>query len=996
MINEPKPRLWQSLAEYSGDGKVEEEKRNEFSEELPVGVSATPMEQSSRRDFFKLMGLSSAAMLAACQRGPTQHILPFTDKPDELTPGSALWYASVCGACPAKCGLVVKSRDGRPIKMEGNPAHPVSQGGVCATGQAAVLGLYDANRARGPSQTSWTISWEEVDRQTREALNNVGAGKAIRVVLPWCLGPSEEAALSRFLRKYPSAKAVRYDPTGELDAIAKATEVLFGSRQIPEFHLQKARCVVSFGADFLGSWLSPVGFARQYARARDVETRRVMLRHIQVEPTLSLTGSCADIRYGIKPSAMLPVMAALLRKLAPASEPIVQAALSQVDAQLPAGFSDKDLQHLVSELKTAGRYGLVLYGGDEPGIQLLALLCNLALQNAEMTVRFSTARKLDDNALLFDDFLTELEAKKVGVALFLGVNPAYAHPRGAQLRGLLEGVFALSTADRLDETASLCFLHAPESHWLESWSDSQPQHNTWAVSQPLIAPLFDTRSRISSLLAWAGEPGGDLDFVRSFWEKEVLSGAASFQASWDKVLRDGIWRGNREFKPVPSIATANVSKIEGLVRLSKVSSSSIELVVHPSLYLRSGEHANNAWLQELPDALTKTTWTNYAAMSKAQATELGVDDGDEVKLQVEGHFVHIPVFCLPGVPNGVVAVSMGYGRTAAGKVGNHVGVHVAPLAATRRAGAPVDVSKTGAHKKLAQTQTYSEKLDTLGKDRMLVRSIELAQFLENPSKVHEGATHELKTGGLPLTMWSGHKYEGHRWGMAVDLNACTGCGACVVSCQAENNIPAVGEREVLIRREMSWIRIDRYFGGTPESPEVFFQPMMCWHCENAPCETVCPVLATVHSSEGLNQQIYNRCVGTRYCANNCPPKVRRFNWFTYKHEDPLERMVLNPDVAIRSRGVMEKCSMCVQRIQEGKARVNNEGRVLRDGEILTACQQTCPTQAIYFGDLNNPNSKVSRMAARKRSYKLLTELNIEPVVSYMAKVTNRGAGGKDE
>jgi molybdopterin-containing oxidoreductase family iron-sulfur binding subunit len=992
----PKPHLWQSLAEYSGDDKVEEEKQSEFAEELPVGVSVAPVEQSSRRDFFKLMGLSSAAMLAACQRGPTQHILPFTEKPDELTPGLALWYASVCGACPAQCGLLVKSRDGRPIKMEGNSLHPMSQGGLCATGQASVLGLYDSNRAKGPSQTSWTISWDEVDRQTTEALSNVGAGKAIRVVLPWCLGPSEEAALARFLQKYPSAKAVRYDATGELDAIAKATEVLFGSRQIPELLIHRAKCIVSFGADFLGSWLSPVGFSRQYTRARDVETRREMLRHIQVESTLSLTGACADLRYAIKPSAMLPVLAALLRKLAPASESIVRAALSQVDTSLPDGFSDENLQRLVSELKAAGRHGLVLYGGDEPGIQLLALLCNLVLRNSEQTIRWSTALKLDDDALLFEDFLAELAAKKVGAALFLGVNPAYEHPRGAQLKGLLEGIFSLSTADRLDETASLCFLHAPESHWMESWSDSRLQGGTLAVSQPLIVPLFDTRSRIASLLAWAGEPSSDADFVRSFWEKEVLSKASSFQAAWDEVLRRGVWREGREPRAIPSIGAANASRVEALVRLSKVSPSPVELLVHPSLYLRSGEHANNAWLQELPDALTKTTWTNYAAMSKAQAEGLGLKDGDEVKLQVEGHFVHMPTVCLPGVPDGVVAVATGYGRTAVGRIGNNVGVHVAPLASTRRAGVAVELSKTGARKKLARSQTYSEKLDPLGKDRMLVRSMDLAQFLENPAKVHEGATHELNVGGLPISMWSGHKYEGHRWGMAVDLNTCTGCSACVVSCQAENNIPAVGEHEVSIRREMAWIRIDRYFGGKPESPEVFFQPMMCWHCENAPCETVCPVLATVHSSEGLNQQIYNRCVGTRYCANNCPPKVRRFNWFTYKQEDPLGRMVLNPDVAIRSRGVMEKCSMCVQRIQEGKARAHNQGRTLKDGEVLTACQQTCPTQAIHFGDLNDPNSKVSRMVARKRSYKLLTELNIEPVVSYMARVTNSGAGGKDE
>jgi len=1000
-MSKPKPSLWQSLAEYSGDDKVAEEKLKEFAEELPLGVAATPTEPSSRRDFFKLMGLSSAAMLAACQRGPKQHILPFTEKPDELTPGAALWYASVCGACPAQCGLLVKSRDGRPIKMEGNALHPISKGGLCATGQASVLGLYDSSRARGPSQSSWSTTWEEIDRQTAEALSkSVADKKAIRVVLPWCSGPSEEAALARFLKKYPNAKAVRYDASGQWDALAKATEVLYHSRQIPEFRIDKAKCVVSFGADFLGSWLSPVGFSRQYAAAREIEAKTDILRHIQVESTLSLTGACADIRYAIKPSAMLPVMAALLRELTKnsAPEPIIQAALAQADMPLPAGFSEENLKRLVSELEQTRREALVLYGGDEPGLQLLALLCNVVLRSDHPNgpLRWNTARKLDDKALFFDDFLSELAAKQVGAVLFLGANPVYAHPRGTQLKGLLEGIFSVSTADRLDETASLCSLHAPESHWLESWSDSQ-LYDTLAVSQPLIVPLFNTRSRIASLLAWAGEPGSDFDFVRSVWEKDILSEEGPFQPAWEKVLREGV-KENKERHPPLSVRVAHPSRVGELVRRSRVSPSAVELLVHPSLYVRNGEHANNAWLQELPDALTKTTWTNYAALSPAQAQALGLRDGDEVKLQVEGQFVHMPVFRLPGVPEGVVAVATGYGRTAAGKVGNNVGVHVAPLAATRRAGAAVELSKTGAHKKLAQSQTYSAKLDTLGRDRKLVRSMSVAQFRADPTQVHEDATHELNIGGLPHSIWSGHKYE-VQWGMAVDLNACTGCSACVVACQAENNIPVVGEQEVSIRREMSWIRIDRYFGGEPESPQVYFQPMMCWHCENAPCETVCPVLATVHSSEGLNQQVYNRCVGTRYCANNCPPKVRRFNWFTYKHEDPLERMVLNPDVAIRSRGVMEKCSMCVQRIQEGKARAHNEGRPLKEGEILTACQQTCPTQAIHFGNLKDENSMVAKMAKKPRSYRLLTELNIEPVVSYMAKVTNpgtAGTGGKNE
>jgi molybdopterin-containing oxidoreductase family iron-sulfur binding subunit len=976
----------------------------------------------SRRDFFKVMGLSATAAMAACRRAPEQRIFPYTRKPDEVIPGVALWYASACGGCAARCGLLVKTRDGRPIKIEGNPEHPVSRGAVCAVGQASVLGLYDADRARGARLGGRGASWTEVDRATSEGLAAAArAGRAVRVVVPWGLGPSMEAALDSFLERHPTAGVVRFDPLGQRDAIAEAHRALYGMRLLPDYRIDAATAVASFDADFLGTWLAPAPLARQWSAARDPGRAPGMLRHVQLESNLSITGGAADQRIALPPSLLLPALAQLVTELGVAvPAPAATAATARaVLSTLPPGGSLDSLPDparsrvsgLAAELARAGRAGLVVCGSDDPAAQLLTALANARLDNQGTTAVLDTCGAGRRVELGLGAFAKELAGGRVGAVLFAGTNPALCDRRIAA--ALPAVAFSLSTSERLDETAALCTAHAPEGHWLEAWSDDRPRAGVEVMAQPCVAPLFDTRPRLASLLAWSGAPApadqaGTLKgfpnppapdsarakpeqsprdcghgFVKARWERDVLE----TPAGWDQAVRDGVVV--RSATATPPALVADLGDALALARSARVGGGAgDQLVLYASVGLHDGTGAtpNNGWLQELPDPISKVTWGNYAALAPARADALGLADGDVVELRAGGMVARLPALRQPGLPPAVVAVALGHGRARAGHVASGHGADVWALAAPTgfglaRAGIPVTVAATGEKRPLALTQTHGSQ-----EGRELVREVELGAALRARAAVEPAGEENQGKRGL----WPGHKYEGHRWGLAIDLNRCTGCGACVVSCSAENNVPVVGELEVRRRREMHWMRIDRYYGGAADAPELLHQPMMCQHCENAPCETVCPVVATVHSSEGLNQQIYNRCVGTRYCANNCPTKARRFNWFDYDRGGDLARMALNPDVVVRSRGVMEKCSMCVHRIEEARALAHRQGRDLAGGDIQMACQQSCPADAIVFGDRNDPASALSRRAADRRAYHILDEIHVLPQVTYLARVKNRG------
>jgi len=1007
----PAPRWWQSLDQLAAPGGS----CNEFAEELPIQiglpggprVTAAP---GSRRDFFKVMGLSATAAITACQRAPEQHIFPFSRKPDEIVPGVASWYATACGACPARCGLLVKTRDGRPIKIEGNPSHPVSRGAVCAVGQAGILTLYDDDRARGPRLGGAPATWVEVDAAVTRALASAdGNGRAVRVVVPWGLGPSTEEALDAFLARHRTAAVVRFDPLGHRDAIAAAHEELYGVRLIPDYRLDAADVVVSFDADFLGTWLAPAAFSRQWSEARDT-TRATRLAHVQVEANLSLTGGAADERIPLPPSRIGPTLARVVASLAataPAGgEPL--AALARAAAAALTGAAaaadEATAARLAASLRRAGSRGLILSGSEEPAAQLLAALGNALLDNGGTTSVLDTRRATRAGELTVGQLAGELAVGAVEAVLFVGVNPAVTDARVAA--SVAKARFALSTSDRLDETAALCAAHAPEGHWFEAWSDDSPRAGVDVMAQPTVGRLFDTRPRLASLLAWTGTVADDHAFVQASWRRRGLVGLEDQKAgddSWDVAVRDGVLVTGSGAQPAeterPTLRAVDVPAILRKWPAPKAAggSGADELVLFASVGLGDGTAAtpNNGWLQELPDPISKLTWGNAAALAPARAAALGLDDGDLVDVTVGDRSVRLPVLRQPGLPATVVAVALGHGRTRAGKIAAGHGADVWPLAeltafGARRNGLPVTLRRAGGNRPLAITQTHASQ-----EGRELVRRVRPGEAL--PAEEHErkdrgarGERASAPTSKPPRGLWPAHTYDGHRWGLAVDLDKCTGCGACVVSCSAENNIPIVGETEVRRRREMHWLRIDRYYGGSPETPEVLHQPMMCQHCENAPCETVCPVLATVHSAEGLNQQIYNRCVGTRYCANNCPTKARRFNWFDYDRGGDLRRMALNPDVVVRSRGVMEKCSMCVHRIEEARALGRREGRALADGDIHTACQQSCPSQALVFGDSHDPKSALSQLVAGGRAYQILEEINVRPQVTYLAQIRATG------
>jgi molybdopterin-containing oxidoreductase family iron-sulfur binding subunit len=995
----PEPTYWKSLEELRADSVALARRRTEFVEDPRAMSPEERAASTSRRDFLAQMGFSlSAAALSACSRAPVQKAIPFLNKPEEITPGVASWYATTCGGCPASCSLLVKTRDGRPIKVEGNAESTLFGGGTCAVGQATVLSLYDGERLRGPLWRGQPARWSEIDRQVQQGLQAAAtAGGAIVLLSGTLVSPSTRELIDRWLARYPRARHVVYDAVS-FDALLEAAQQSFGQRRVPHFRFDRARVVVGIEADFLGSWLSPVEFTRQYAEARRPSLGTRMAQHVQFEAGLSLTGANADRRVPVAPSEQRAVVFALLHHVAQRAgvAPPPLPSLS-IDGALVTAVAD-DLWRNRGE-------SLVVSGVQDLSLQIAVNTLNQLLGNVGHTLeidRPSLQKQGNDRDMA--SLLDDMDLGNVHVLIVYGANPVYDHPDAARVARAMEKVaLRVSFADRLDETATLAHAVCPDHHFLEAWGDAEPVATHYSLAQPTIAPLFETRAAQESLLRWMGADSDHYAYVRDFWRRRLhprapsAEEAADFDRFWDHALHDGVRALSAE--PVTSAA----SRFEWPVaaeRLARFPPSepatrareTYELHLYEPVALRDGRHANNPWLQELPDPVTKVTWGNYAAVAPSLATRLGLEDGDVVAIETARSRIELPVVVQPGQSARVVSVALGYGRTTSGKVGRGVGANgfaLAEVAADgmRRYGAEsVVLAKTGRREPIAATQTHHSM-----EGRPIVRELDRAALDRAAARSHEDDAE------LP-TLWAEHPAGEHAWGLSIDLTACTGCSACVTACQAENNVPIVGKDEVRRGREMHWIRIDRYYAGTETDPDVVFQPMMCQHCNDAPCEPVCPVLATVHSSDGINQQVYNRCVGTRYCENNCPYKVRRFNWFNYAQSarfdyhmnDPVGTMVLNPDVVVRSRGVMEKCSLCVQRIQEGKLAAKQAGRTLADGDIQTACQQACPAQAIVFGDRRDAQSGLGQRERDARHYRVLADLGTRPNVGYLAKVRNRG------
>jgi molybdopterin-containing oxidoreductase family iron-sulfur binding subunit len=979
----------------------------------------------NRRDFLRLAGFGLAgATLAGCQRAPVQHAVTYLTPPDEIIPGRTYDYASTCGGCSAGCGVLVRNRDGRPIKLEGNPDHPLSRGGLCAVGQASLLGLYDQQRLTQPLHEGRPAEWSEVDEAIGRQLDAIRKQKgAVRVLTGPLVSPTTRARLRDFLNTFANARHVVLDPRS-CSAILDAHAKTHGSRALPHYHLDRAEILVSFDADFLGTWISPVEFTAAYQAARRLEEPKPHLSyHVQFESHLSLTGTKADRRVCVAPAELATAMNHLARRLAgkagvpfpeEGGQASVNAALTEVLDPLADHLWQKENRHR----------SLILCGSQDVQLQVLANFLNDLLGNYGTTVDLAQpSYQRDSHDPELELLLQDLAGGKVAALIIHQGNPVHDLPSGPALTEHLKKVpLVVSLAPRLDETAQLAHFVCPDHHFLEAWGDAEPVEGTLSLVQPAITPLGNTRTAIESLAAWTGKPQAAPDLLREHWEKEIFprrtAAGGTFQEFWDQTLHNGF--------ALVRPRTAKAGKFNAAAVLpaaveDRPASGTYSLVLYSKVGMPDASHAYNPWLHELPDPISKVTWDNYACLSPVTAAQLGVADGTVIRLETAGDpsgVLELPALVQPGLHDQVVAVALGYGSVLSKRFatigpswlqagptvgpGGLVGKNAAGLLSW--SGGNLRFTRDGV--RLTRTSEQHPLASTQGANQLSVPPHLLPQGVERRPIIQEttlAAYRQEAARGAPAPaeadddLWPpDHAAAAARWGMVIDLQACTGCSACVIACQAENNIPVVGKDEVRRHREMHWLRIDRYYTERAGGVDVAHQPMLCHHCGNAPCEVVCPVLATVHSDEGLNQQAYNRCVGTRYCANNCPYKVRRFNWFAYAHDDALHNLVLNPDVTVRSRGVMEKCTFCVQRIEAARAEAGGRGHLPRDGAVQTACQQSCPAQAIVFGNLNDPKSRAARLAASRRSYQVLAELNVRPAVSYLGIVRNQPSAGEGD
>jgi molybdopterin-containing oxidoreductase family iron-sulfur binding subunit len=977
-------KYWKSVEEFQGIS-AGDDRNNEYKNELQELFERDFLSKnSSRRDFLKIFGfsLSSAALIASCKR-PVQKAIPYVIHPPEITPGKALYYATSYYDGHEYSGILVKTRDGRPIKIEGNILSFFNGEGTTARVQASVLSLYDDARLKFPTSDNSPVSWNTIDEQIINDLAGIDSAEGEIVLLTsTVISPSTIKLINEFGARFRNFRWVQYDAVS-YSAVLEANLICFGKAVIPDYHFQNAGYVVSINSDFLGTWVSPVHFIPKYVSRRKPDNKeKDMLRHIHFESGLSLTGCNADKRIRIKPSEEKSLLSELYNMIAAKTGP----------EELPGVSGRADLSELAGNLIASKGKSIVLSGTNNVEIQIIVNGINTLLGNytdcIDLNRNLNIASGIDSRA---EELVSDLNAGKVKALFMYNVNPAYDYPDSEKfLSGLKRTELTVNMTGSLNETVGKAKYECPVHHFLESWDDAEIIPGELSLSQPCINPIFNTRSFQDSLLKWSGSSISWHDYMMANWEKEYFPKAnmTGFKNFWDRSLGNGVFSYQ-----IPDSKTVLFNK-DGLTRalntIGKTGTDGYEVILNESIALGTGMHANNPWLMELPDPVSRHCWDNVAAVSPADALKLGIQTGHLIKL-ADG--LILPAFIQPGQADGTVSVALGYGHTNSGPVASKAGVNVYPfislIGGNRVYGFVTDkLENTLKQSQLALTQVHHSM-----EGRPIVRETVLSKYKINPASGNE--LHE-EYESKHRTLYPEVKYDGFHWGLAIDLNLCVGCNSCVIACQAENNIPVVGREEVKRRRIMHWMKIDRYYSDTPDDPKVYFQPLTCQHCDNAPCENVCPVSATNHSSEGLNQMSYNRCIGTKYCINNCPYKVRRFNWYRYTNNkafdfntaSDLGKMVLNPDVTVRERGVVEKCSFCVQRIQEKKLQAKLENRALKDNEIKTACMQACPSGAIIFGNLNDRNSKVSGLFENPRRYHLLEELHTLPSIGYLTKVWN--------
>ena len=958
------PEYWRSLEQLAETPEFQAYLDNEFTQ----GTSEW-RDPVSRRLVLQLLGASlGLAGLTACTRQPEEKIVPYVQAPEQMVPGKPLYFATAVTLGGYARGVLVESHMGRPTKIEGNPDHPASLGSTDSIAQAETLTFYDPDRSQAVVKEGRISSWVNFSAamaSLRESLL-ASKGSTFRILTETVTSPALADMIRQLIAEMPSAKWHQFEAVSR-DNIREGARLAFGEAVNPIYNVDQADVILSLDADLLNFGPGSVRYARQFSQRREAGAK--MNRLYVAESCPTSTGALADHR--------LPLSAAEVENYARALASELGIGIQKGATKAPENWTKAVAADLLKHKGTS----LVVAGDHQtPAVHAIAHAINHALGNAGKTVVYTEPVEADPAPQFasMKELADDMAKGRVETLLMLGGNPIYNAPMEL---GLNESVRLVRTRIHVGlydgETSARSHWHVPEAHALESWGDPRAYDGTVTIQQPLIAPLYGSKTQIEVLATLAGKADRTVyDIVKEYWRARL--NRPDFEGFWEKSLHDGFIAGTAS-------AAKNVAPREDLAASlgeAKPAPAGIALQFRADPHVWDGRYANNGWLQELPKPVTKLTWDNAALISPSTAERLRVTNYDVVEIKTGGRAVKAPVWIVPGHAAEAITVHLGYGRWRAGKIGTNIGFNanlVRTIAQPWIAGG-VEVVKTGDRYPLATTQDHHSM-----EGRNLVRVATLAEFQQDPHFVQK-----LEHGPKEFfSLYPEFKYEGYSWGMTINLNVCNGCHACTIACQAENNIPVVGKPEVIRGREMHWIRIDRYYKGDLDDPETLHQPVTCMHCDHAPCEVVCPVSATTHSSEGLNQMTYNRCVGTRYCANNCPYKVRRFNFFLYSDWDTksLEPM-RNPDVTVRSRGVMEKCTFCVQRINSARINAEQEGRRIRDGEVVTACQAVCPTQAITFGDMNDPNSKIAKLKKDSRSYELLKELNTAPRLSYLAKLRN--------
>ena len=1073
---------WQGLDALHNTAEHQEAVQNEFPENLPsdefLGDENLGKSSTQRRDFLKFMGFSlGAATLAACET-PVNRSVPYLNKPENITPGVPNYFASTFYDGHDFCPIMVKTREGRPIHIAANKAVAFTGGGINPRVNSSVLSLYDSNRAEGPIKAGEASNWATVDSEISSELEIIAAaGGAIRILSSTVISPTEKKAIAEFKAKYGNVEVVSYD-TVSYSATLDANEATFGKRIMPDLRFDKADVIVSVGADFLNGWFNSTVNTVRYAKRRNPNGK--MSKHYQFEAIMSLAGSKADVRTTIKPSEYGKVLLALYKELG-----------GSVSA--PAGDYDAAVKSAASDLKGAKGKSIVICGSNNVADQTIANAINDILGNVGSTVNLQGGWMTKDGSdAKVNALIDDMNAGSVDALFIAGCNPSYSSARAEDFNaGLAQVRLTVSFATSMDETAAGCKYLCPTNHYLESWGDAMPVDGQLTTCQPVIQPLYNSRQHQESLLKWSGNDSDYYTYLKENWSASMFTAMGGAELSANKFFNTTLFNGmaaGSAPEVIEEVAAEEAVALNGETTAMDVSSAASEisgrsggaweLQLYEKASMGTGDQANNPWLQELPDPLSRVTWDNYVTMSIADMKDMelsrlerGDCEANVVQVTANGKTLELPVYLSPGQKRGTIGIALGYGRTAAGKCGDGIGQNAFALA-TGTELSVYDISMSvvndedgdPAKYEIGATQTHhtmmgregivkEATLEEYGHDKKAGNPDYLLYVSSGVEKKEEaehghghddhghdehghdehghdghaeeghGESHGAMLPSKEVNLWADHPVEnvGHRWGMTIDMNTCTGCGSCVTACHSENNVPVVGKEEVRKSRDMHWLRIDRYYSSdmteefaeengvsaidkftameeAADLPQVSFQPVMCQHCNHAPCETVCPVAATTHSNEGLNQMTYNRCIGTRYCANNCPYKVRRFNWFQYHGgslefgtnpaNDPMARMVLNPDVVVRDRGVMEKCSFCVQRIQAGKLKSKKEGHKVNSVDVESACAEACPTNAISFGDLNDNESGVHQGMNEERSYNLLEEVGVQPNVYYKTLIRN--------